>query len=53
MARAGKAPDVTKTMTNDGAIMKLSTPVEFRKDITAEITRLKKLVADNNIKPEE
>jgi len=50
MAKAGKAPDVTRTMTNDGAIMKLSTPAQFRKDITAEITRLKKLVVDNNIK---
>ena len=53
MERAGKAPDVSKKMTDDGAIMILSTPEQFRKHITAEITRLKKLVADNNIKPEE
>jgi len=49
MARAGKAPDVAKKMTDDGAIMRLSSPAEFRKDIAAEITRLKKLVVDNNI----
>ena len=30
-AKAGKAPDVTRTMTSDGAIMKLSTPAEFQK----------------------
>lgn len=53
MEKAGKAPDVTRTMTSDGAIMKLSTPAQFRKDIAAEIVRLRKLVADNNIKPEE
>lgn len=53
MEKAGKAPDVTKTMTSDGAIMKLSTPAQFRKDIAAEIVRFRKLVADNNIKPEE
>jgi tripartite-type tricarboxylate transporter receptor subunit TctC len=53
MEKAGKAPDVAKKMTDDGAIMVLSTPEQFRKHVGDEITRLKKLVADNNIKPEE
>ena len=51
--KAGKAPEVTKRMTDDGFVMTTTTPEQFRKDLVAEIARMKKLVADNNIKAEE
>ena len=53
MIKAGKSPDVSKKMTEDGAIMALSTPEVFRKAIAADVARLKKLAAEHNIKAEE
>jgi tripartite-type tricarboxylate transporter receptor subunit TctC len=53
VVKAGGAPEVTKKMTEDGAVMALSSPEQYGKAIVADLARLKKLVAENNIKSEE
>mgnify|MGYP000638316498 CR=1 FL=1 len=52
MVKAGRAPEVSKRMTEDGAIITMSTPAEFRKAIADDVARLKKLAAEHNIKAE-
>lgn len=51
--KAGKAPEVQKKMADDGFIMTMTSPEQFRKDLITEIARMKKIVVDNNIKAEE
>ena len=51
--KAGKTPAVQKKMADDGFIMTMTTPEEFRKELIAEIARMRKIVVDNNIKAEE
>ncbi len=53
VVKAGKAPEVSKKMTEDGAILTFSSPEDYRKTIITDLARLKKLVAENNIKSEE
>ena len=53
MVKAGKDPEVSRRMTEDGAVMTLSTPDEFRKAIAGDVARLKKLASEHNIKAEE
>lgn len=53
VVKAGGAPEVSKKMTEDGAVMALSSPDQYAKAIVADLARLKKLVAENNIKSEE
>ena len=53
VVKAGRAPEVSKKMMEDGALITTSTPEEYRKAIVADLTRLKKLAADYNIKSEE
>ena len=53
LVKVGNAPDVVKKMTEDGAVMTLGTPEQFRQSIAADLVRLRRLVQDNGIKPEE
>ena len=52
-SKAGNLPDVHKRMTDDGATMVLSTPVEFGTLIKTEIGRWRRLLQNAGIKPTE
>lgn len=41
MVKAGKAPEVAKKMTEDGAIPTFSTPEDYRKAIVADLAHIK------------
>jgi tripartite-type tricarboxylate transporter receptor subunit TctC len=53
VVKAGRAPEVSKKMTEDGSIATFSTPEDYRKTIIADLARIKKLVTENNIKSDE
>jgi tripartite-type tricarboxylate transporter receptor subunit TctC len=52
LARAVRAPDVAKTLAEDGGEPVGSTPDEFRRLIADEVPRWKKIIKDTNLKLE-
>ncbi len=51
-AKAAQSPELNKRLMEEGVIMTLSTPENFRQSLTAEINQFKKMAQDIGIKPE-